>query len=359
MNFHLRVDDLNQGTPSLGIKQTLKKDRVIGTSPRGFHESKLKSNRASSHYLHTSSNFSNLGIRTGGNSEFLQVLSNTIEKLEENRNMPKSTTERSQQIMRSLNPKIIQSAKMKKNPLNPCRLKSGDSKGSKQSEKPMVNSKTEQMVQKILEENSSLKLQVWKRSNECDMLRTELETKDEEIVKLKKRIIDLEMRNPPGEVANEWDSRKRTLGETTGKGIMNRRKSPEGRQSQPSIFLENLNFERVDRIGPSTRKMRMPNSTFKNLLTKKTQEDVANESRLREKQSLKTVGEQPFQMIKPGSFSKRLKQSCESFEKSSKGSILNIKVPEVISPKPVPPPSTRPQSSLRSTKMKASSSSTK
>jgi hypothetical protein len=302
---------------------------------------------------------SSLYVKTAGNSEFLKVLSNTIDLLAENKKESARATEGTQRVLKSLKPSAIQHAKLNRNPLNHKRQKS---KGSREGAgQKLMASKTDILVEQLLEENSALKLQIWRKSKECDKLKAELELRDAEIATLSEKCFCLQRR--PSKQGMFYRTTSEAQAKTTPKDFhreqLLRKKTPEARQSQPSIFLNNLNFDRGDRVGVSTRKLRIPNSVFKNFLSKNQEENAGLTPHAVLKTPFQTQAAEEVNMIRPGSFTKRLLQSCEALGKSKKSSQKKFTTFGLISPHPVPPTPTRPTSSLRAATARSLGGSTK
>ncbi len=335
---------LTRGTPSLGIKHSVQKDRNASSSTK--HHQRKQSVPLSQQLLHSSNNMSSLYVKTSGNSDFLRALSNTIDLLAENKKESFKATEANQRAIKSLKPSVIQTAKLNKNPLSHKRQKSKGSRDSA-SHKAAV-SKTDIMVEQLLEENSALKLQVWRKSKECDLLKAELERRDAEIAALNEKCFCLQRKSSKHVVYKTIsESQAKATPKEFNRDLLNRKKTPEGRQSQPSIFLNNLNFDRGDRVGVSTRKLRIPNSVFKNFLNKNHEDPPTATPHAVLKLPFQTQAAEQVSMIRTGSFTKRLLQSCEALGKSRKSSQKKFTTFGLISPQPVPPSPTRPTSSLR------------
>ena len=337
-----------RGTPSLGIKHSAQKGRA-GFSGAKHHQRK-QSEPLSQQVLQSSNNQSSFAGKTAGNSEFLRALSHTIDQLADSHKREKvRATEGSQRggQQKSLKASVIQTAKLNKNPLSHKRQKS---KGSRDGTGQRLGvSKTDVMVEQLLEENSALKLQVWRKSKECEQLRAELDRREAEVAALSEKVFGLQRRASKQAVyktASESQQAK-----ATPKGLareqLSRKKTPEARQSQPSIFLNNLNFDRGERVGVSTRKLRIPNSVFKNFLAKNHEELPAPTPHAVLKLPFQTQAAEQTALIRPGSFTKRLLQSCEALGKSRRSSQNKFTSFGLISPHPVPPSPTRPTSSLR------------
>lgn len=296
--------------------------------------------------LQSSNNMSSLVAKTAGNSEFLKALSNTIDLLADNKKESVRVTEGSLRAQKSLKASVIQTAKLNKNPLSHKRQKS---KGSRDGAgHRLAVSKTDIMVEQLLEENSALKLQVWRKSKECDQLRAELERRDAEVAALAEKCYSLQRKSSKHAIyKTASESQAKATPKELARDQLSRKKTPEGRQSQPSIFLNNLNFDRGERTGVSTRKLRIPNSVFKNFLSKNQEELPAPTPHAVLKLPFQTQAAEQTTLIRPGSFTKRLLQSCEALGKSKRSSQKKFTSFGLISPHPVPPSPTRPTSSMR------------
>jgi hypothetical protein len=321
----------------------VKKDRNAASSSK-LHQ--RKQSAPLSHQLHTSNNMSSLYIKNAGNSEFLKAISNTIDQLAENKKETVRTSEPNQRTLKCLKPSVIQKAKVNRNPLSHKRQKSKCSRESA-SHKNLA-SKTDIMVEQLLEENSALKLQVWRKAKECEQLKAELELRDAEITALQEKCFGLQRKSSKHAVYKTTsEAQAKASPKDHRRELLSRKKTPDGRQSQPSIFLNNLNFDRGERTGISTRKLRIPNSVFKNFLSKNQEENQMPTPHAVLKMPFQTQAAEEINMIRPGSFTKRLLQSCEALGNSKKGSQKKFTTYGLISPHPVPPSPTRPTSSLR------------
>jgi len=116
-------------------------------------------------------------------------------------------------------------------------------------------------VEKLLEENAAIKLKLWKRENECKELRQKLKNMEQRYSRISEKVKSINKDLPTSRQASISVSKSKTI-ERKPEESTSREKLMSKLQRE-SQFLQHLN--RQDAI-PLTKKLRIPNSIFKNIL---------------------------------------------------------------------------------------------